>query len=72
MPMRIDDLGKIVEQRREKLQLRQSDLSEMSGVNVRTIIQLEKGQGNPSFVTLEKLLDVLGLEITVELKKTLE
>jgi transcriptional regulator with XRE-family HTH domain len=70
--MRLDDLGKIVGQRREKLQLRQSDLSEMSGVNVRTIIQLEKGQGNPSFVTLEKLLDVLGLEITVELKKTIE
>lgn len=70
--MKLDDLGKILEQRREKLQLRQSDLSEMSGVNVRTIIQLEKGQGNPSFVTLEKLLDVLGFEITVELKKTIE
>lgn len=70
--MKLDNLGKILEQRREKLQLRQSDLSEMSGVNVRTIIQLENGQGNPSFVTLEKLLDVLGLEIYVELKKTRE
>jgi transcriptional regulator with XRE-family HTH domain len=70
--MKLDELGQILEQRREKLQLRQADLSEMSGVNVRTIIQLEKGQGNPSFITLEKLLDILGLEIGVELKKTSE
>lgn len=70
--MKLDELGQILEQRREKLQLRQADLSEMSGVNVRTIIQLEKGQGNPSFVTLEKLLNILGLEIGVELKKTSE
>jgi transcriptional regulator with XRE-family HTH domain len=70
--MKLDELGQILEQRREKLQLRQADLSEMSGVNVRTIIQLEKGQGNPSFLTLEKLLNILGLEIGVELKKTSE
>ncbi|MCG9900770.1 MAG: helix-turn-helix domain-containing protein [Hydrotalea sp.] len=70
--MKLDELGLILEQRREKLQLRQADLSEMSGVNVRTIIQLEKGQGNPSFITLEKLLNILGLEIGVELKKTSE
>jgi transcriptional regulator with XRE-family HTH domain len=70
--MKLDELGQILEQRREKLQLRQADLSEMSGVNVRTIIQLEKGQGNPSFITLEKLLNILGLEIGVELKKTSE
>lgn len=67
--MKLDYLGKILEQRREQLQLRQTDLSEMSGVNVRTIIQLEKGQGNPSFFTLEKLLTILGLEIYVELKR---
>lgn len=70
--MKLENLGQMLQQRREMLQLRQEDLSEMAGINVRTIIQMEKGEGNPSFTTLQKVLDVLGLELNVSLKKTIE
>lgn len=43
-------------------------LSELSGVNVRTIKQLENNQGNPTIATLQKLAEVLGLEIRLEVK----
>ena len=52
------------------LDLRQEDLAEMSGVTSRTIYQLENGAGNPSLQTLEKLFRILGLEIIVQVKKS--
>lgn len=56
--------------RREFLRLRQEDLAEMSGVTARTISQIESGKGNPSFATLQKLAMVMGMEITLQVKKT--
>ena len=59
----------MIKQRREQLSLTQEDLSEMSGINLRTIYLVENSHGNPSLETLGKLLDVLGLEIKVQLKE---
>jgi DNA-binding phage protein len=33
---------------------------------------IENGKGNPSFLTLTKIAAVLGLEINVQIKKTIE
>jgi len=41
----------------------------MTGITSRTIYMIENGKGNPSFDTLQKLLDVVGLEISVQIKK---
>lgn len=47
----------------------QQDLADISGVALRTIKQLEKGDdANPSIKTLSKVLDVLGLELAIVLK----
>lgn len=54
--------------RRIELSVSQELLSELSGVNVRTIKQLENNQGNPTIATLQKLAEVLGLEIRLEVK----
>lgn len=62
-------IGELVRKRREFLKLRQEDLSELSQVNMRTIHSIEQGRGNPSFETLKRLAEVLGLEIEVTVKK---
>ncbi len=62
-------LIKLIKARRETLKLSQESLAEISGVGLRTLKQFESGKGNPTLKTLEKLADVLGLEIKLEVKK---
>ncbi len=68
--MDLKEIGKLVKKRREFLNLRQEDLSELSQINMRTIHLIEQGNGNPSFETLSKLSEVLGLEISLNIKKS--
>lgn len=66
--MHFKDLIKIIKERREMLQVTQETLAELSGVGLRTLKQFESGKGNPTLLTLQKLTDVLGLEVCVKLK----
>jgi len=61
-------LGDIIRQRRELLDILQSQLSALSGVSTRTIQLVEQGKGNPSLHTLIQLADPLGLELELLLK----
>ena len=61
-------MGEVLKSRRVQLGISQLGLAEMSETNPRTIFQIEKGTGNPSLDTLNRILDVLGLEITISLK----
>ena len=70
--MNLIEIGKIVQQRRAVLQLKQEDLAELSGITEKTIYLFENGKGNPSFSTMQKMLTVLGMEMNVEVKKTIE
>ena len=63
------NIGHIILKRRNSLSLKQEDLAEMTGVTSKTIYLIESGNGNPSVDTLTKLLDTLGLEITIDIKK---
>jgi len=67
--MNKEQIGNVIQIRREKLSLKQEDLSEMTGLATKTIYLIENGIGNPSLSTLKKILEVLGLEITVDIKK---
>ncbi len=62
------EIGEIFKKRRRFLGLRQEDVEELSGVNMKTIQQVELGRGNPSIVTLEKIASILGMEVTVQVK----
>ena len=57
------DIGYEIKTRRKKLSLSQGDLAEVAEVSLATLKNIERGIGNPSFGTIEKLLEVLGLEI---------
>lgn len=58
-------LGHTIRRRRRKLGVDQKKLSELSGVSVHTISDIESGKGNPTLSTVASLLEVLGLELTV-------
>lgn len=66
--MNLSEIGKIIKQRRQFLRLKQEDLEEISKVNKKTIQQVETGNGNPSFETLDKLANVLGMEVSINVK----
>jgi transcriptional regulator with XRE-family HTH domain len=69
--MHSEDLIKIIKERRGSLQVTQETLAELSGVGLRTLKQFESGKGNPTLQTLQKIADVLGLEVSLKLKKRL-
>jgi len=62
------DLIQQLKARREVLSLTQEALADLSGVGLRTLKQLESGKGNPTLLTIEKLADVLGLELLLQVK----
>jgi transcriptional regulator with XRE-family HTH domain len=66
--MHFQELVQTIKQRRETLQVTQETLAALSGVGLRTLKQLERGKGNPTLLTLQKLADVLGMEVCLKLK----
>jgi transcriptional regulator with XRE-family HTH domain len=65
--MTTKELGRIIIERRDILRLHQKDLAELANVSLRTIIQIENGEGNPSLDTINKLAKVLGLQVQLDL-----
>jgi Predicted transcriptional regulator with C-terminal CBS domains len=66
--MHYTELTKTIKDRREALQVTQETVAELSGVGLRTLKQFESGKGNPTLLTLQKIADVLGLELTLTVK----
>ncbi|MDP2724574.1 MAG: helix-turn-helix transcriptional regulator [Bacteroidales bacterium] len=66
--MHFEKLVRTIKERREVLQVTQETLANLSGVGLRTLKQFESGKGNPTLLTLQKLADVLGLEIGLKIK----
>jgi len=62
------EYGNLIKERRILLGLTQQDLSDYTGLSVRIIKSIEAQQGNPSLNTLEKIAEILGLEITMKVK----
>jgi len=63
------DIKEKMKHRRIYLGISQQDLAEMAEVGVATVKDIERGKGNPSLSTLEKLCDALGLEIDLRLRQ---
>jgi transcriptional regulator with XRE-family HTH domain len=66
--MNNQQIGKIVQERRDYLNLTQKDVAEMSGITFKSISEIELGRRNPSINTLNRVLDVLGLILSVQIK----
>lgn len=67
--MHFDQLIKTIKERREIMQVTQETLAELSGVGLRTLKQFESGKGNPTLLTIHKLVNVLGMEICLKIKE---
>jgi y4mF family transcriptional regulator len=63
------DFYDIIKDRRALLNITQQDLADISGVSLRTIKAIEKGNGNPSIDTLRKIADALGLELIMKVRE---
>jgi transcriptional regulator with XRE-family HTH domain len=66
--MHFSELIETIKARRKALQVTQETLAELAGVGLRTLKQIESGKGNPTLLTLQKMADVLGLEVCLKLK----
>ncbi len=67
--MLVKVLGESIRNRRKELNITQPHLAEIANVSTNTLYKLERGQGNPSLEVLNKLAEVLGMELIIEVKK---
>ena len=62
-------LGEQYKRRRKELKITQSQLAELTNISVNTLVQLERGKGNPTLDIMTKVADALGLELTLQVRK---
>lgn len=67
--MLVNQFGETIRKRRKELSITQPHLAELAEISTNTLYKLERGQGNPSLDVLNKLAEVLGMELTLEVKK---
>ena len=63
-------LAEVIKSRRKTLAISQHDLSEMAGVGLATIKDIERGKGNPSMETVTRIMEILGMEIAFKVRQT--
>ena len=61
--------GDLIRRRRTSLRIDQHTLSEISGIAVHTLSNIEAGKGNPTVATLDRVLDALGMELRIQIKE---
>ena len=66
--MHFDELIKTIKKRRVIMQVTQETLAELSGVGLRTLKNFESGKGNPTLKNLQKLADILGMEVCLQIR----
>ena len=67
--MHYNEFINALKKRREELGVTQGHLADLAGVGLRTLKEIESGKGNPTFETLNKLAEVLGMELKLEVKR---
>ena len=63
------EIIEVIKERKDILKINQEYLAELSEVGIATLKRLESGKGNITLKNLQKIADVLGIEIKLELKK---
>ena len=62
----METIGKKIVERRKQVGISQQTLADLSGVGINTLLAMERGTGNPSLSTLLKVLDCLGLKLSIQ------
>lgn len=65
----IQQIGQLIEQRRNHMRITQRQLADMAEIGVNTLYKIETGQANPTLESLLKIVDVLGMELSLQVKK---
>ncbi len=65
----IQKIGQLIQQRRDHLRITQRQLADMADIGINTLYKIETGQANPTLQSLQKITDILGMEITLQTKK---
>lgn len=64
--MLVNTIGEAIKNRRKELGITQPHLAELARISTNTLYKLERGQSNPSLDVLNKLAEVLGMELKLE------
>jgi y4mF family transcriptional regulator len=67
--MLIKEIGNTIKERRKILGITQAHLAELAEVNINTVIRIENGKINPTVNVVNSIADVLGMELTLSVKK---
>jgi transcriptional regulator with XRE-family HTH domain len=67
--MKIEELGKLIKNRRKVLGVTIRELASLTDISKTTISQIERGIRNPTFEILQNIFEYLNLEMKVEIKK---
>ena len=67
--MTLKEIGNSVKERRKKLGVTQQTLADLAGTAVNTVVAIERGEGNPQLTTLTTILDALGLQVDINIKR---
>lgn len=67
--MNVKDTGELMKKRRAALGIDQRTLSEISGIAVHTLSNIEAGKGNPTVETLDRVLHAMGMELRIQIKE---
>lgn len=67
--MSMAEIGEFIKERRKSLGVEQRDVAELAETSTHTLSNIETGKANPTFAVLNRVLDVLGLEIVVQTKR---
>ncbi len=63
------EIGNAIKDKRKKLAVKQQTLADLAGVAVNTVVAIERGEGNPQLRTLLVVLDTLGLQLDINIKR---
>ncbi len=61
--------GQIIREKRNAVGLKQEELSQQSGVAIKTIHSIELGKGNPALKTILRIFEILALDLLIVASK---
>ena len=67
--MLLQQLGETIKKRRRELRITQPHLAELAKVSTNTLYKIERGQNNPTWEVLQKLAEVMGMELSLNVKQ---
>ncbi len=65
------EIGAVIRARRVKEKVTLEEMAALTGIGINTLSRLERGVGNTQLTVLLKVLETLGLELSVQPRRTM-